>query len=115
MVLQAICDTNLIFWDVVVLAPSGTHDATHLRASSLYRGFMHMEKYYNTLFVTIEGQEVQSYIIVDFAYPPLINIMKVYAQKRLRYETKDVFDKVLQKGQVKIKNAFAYLKKDGKF
>jgi hypothetical protein len=30
VVLQVVCDTNLTFWDVVVLAQGGTHDATHL-------------------------------------------------------------------------------------
>ena len=40
VLLQLVCDSDLNFWDVAVLAPEGTYDATHLRASSLYRKFM---------------------------------------------------------------------------
>ena len=40
VLLQIVCDSDLNFWDVAVLAPEGTYDATHLRASSLYRKFM---------------------------------------------------------------------------
>jgi len=43
VILQKNCDNNLIFWDVVVLALGGRHDATHLWASSLYMSFMHRE------------------------------------------------------------------------
>jgi len=83
VVLQVVCDTNITFWDVVVLAQGGTHDATHLRTFSLYRGFIHME-ILQDLIVTIGNQEVRSYIVVDSTYPPLFNIMKAYPQKKIR-------------------------------
>ncbi len=41
VVLQNVCDNNQIFCDVLALG--GTQDATHLQASSLYKGFMHRE------------------------------------------------------------------------
>jgi hypothetical protein len=56
VVLQVVCDTNITFWDLVVLAQSGTHDATHLLTFSLYRGFIHM-KILQDLIVTIGDQE----------------------------------------------------------
>jgi hypothetical protein len=57
VVLQVVCDTNLTFWDVVVLAQGGTHDATHLQTFSLYRGFIHLE-ILQELIVTIGDYEV---------------------------------------------------------
>jgi hypothetical protein len=41
VILQVVCDNNLIFWDVIVLAPCGTKDATHFWLFSLYNNFMH--------------------------------------------------------------------------
>jgi hypothetical protein len=94
VVLQVVCGTDLTFWDVVVLAQGGTHDATHLRTFSLYRGFGHMELLQN-LIVTIGDQEVQSYIVIVSTYPPLISIIKAYPQKKLGDEAKDDSDKEL--------------------
>jgi hypothetical protein len=33
------CDANLLFWDVCVGAPGGTHDAIHFQHSFLYKDF----------------------------------------------------------------------------
>ncbi len=110
VVLQVVCDTNLTFWDVVVLAQGGTHDATHLQTFSLYRGFIHME-ILQDLIVTIGDQEVRSYIVVDSTYPTFVQHHEsLPTKKRLGDEAKDDFDKALRKWQVNIKNAFAHLK-----
>ena len=77
VLLQAVCDNNLNFWNVAVLAPRGTHDATHLRASSLYRKFMSREILQGPS-VVINNKIILPYVVGDSAYPPLLNIMKAY-------------------------------------
>lgn len=109
VLLQAVCDSDLNFWDVAVLAPGGTHDATHLRASSLYRGFMNRDILQEPR-VIINNETVLPYIVGDSAYPPLINLMKAYSARESGNIQRDAFDKALRRGRVKIENSFAQLK-----
>jgi hypothetical protein len=77
VLLQAICDSNLNFWDIAILAPGETHDATHLRASNLYKKFMSREILQEPS-VVINNETILPHVVGDSAYPPLLNIMKTY-------------------------------------
>ena len=77
VLLQAICDHNLNFWDVCVNVPGGTHDATHLRSNSLYRAIMQREILSEPT-VSIGNVQVRPYIVGDSAYPLLAKIIKPF-------------------------------------
>ena len=109
VLLQAVCDSNLKFWDVAVLAPGGTHDATHLCASSLYRKFMSREILQGPS-VVINNEIVLPYVVGDSAYPSLLNIMKAYNSRGSGNIQRDAFDNALRQDRVKIENSFAQLK-----
>jgi hypothetical protein len=109
VLLQAVCDSNLFFWDVVVLAPGGTHDATHLRSSSLYRAFMQRQILKEPI-LDLGGELVKPFIIGDSAYPLLMNMQKTFTQRGGNDIYKDAYDKAFRRGRVKIENAFAQLK-----
>lgn len=109
VLLQAVCDSDLNFWDVAVLAPGGTHDATHLRASSLYKKIMNREILREPS-VFINNESVSPYVVGDSAYPPLLNMIKAYNSRESGNIQRDAFDKALRRGRVKIENSFAQLK-----
>jgi hypothetical protein len=109
VLLQAVCNSDLNFWDVAVLAPGGTHDATHLRASSLYRKFMSGEILQEPR-VIINNEIVLPYVVGDSAYPSLLNIIKAYNARGSGNIQRDAFDKALRQGRGKIKISFAQLK-----
>lgn len=71
------CDHNKNLWDVYVNALGGTHDATHFRASSLYRSLMEREILQEPM-VQIGNRQVCLYIVGDSSYPFLANIQKTY-------------------------------------
>ena len=96
-------------WDVAVLAPGVTHDATHLRVSNLYKRFMNIDILQEPT-VVINYKTILPYIVGDSAYFPLMNIMKAYSSRESGNIEKNAFDMVLQGGCVRMENSFAQLK-----
>lgn len=109
VLLQGVCDNELNFWDVPVLMPGGTHDATHFCASSLYRIFMNGEILQEPS-VVINYETILLYVVGDSAYPPLMNIITAYNSRKSRNIQCDAFDKAIWQGRVKIENFFAQSK-----
>ena len=109
MLLQAVGDHNMNFLDVCVNAPRGTHDATHLRSSSLYRAIMRKE-IFSEQTISIGNVQVRPYIVGDSAYPLLANIIKPFTASGSGDAQKDDFDKAMRRGRVKIENVFATFK-----
>jgi hypothetical protein len=67
LLLQGACDANILFWDVCVRAPRGTHNATHFRDSFLYKDFFG-EFYFAKPTNQLGSQLIRRYIVGDFAY-----------------------------------------------
>ena len=68
--LQEICDSNKKKLDVCVLAPGGTHDATHMWSSEFFKKLMR-RRILQKPSINIEGESIKPYIIGDSAYPLL--------------------------------------------
>jgi hypothetical protein len=109
ILLQGVCDANLLFWDVCVRAPGGTHDATHFRDSFLYKDFLE-KAILQEPSIRLGSQLVRPYIAGDSAYPLMIHIMKAYSDRGSGDMYKDAFDRAFRAGRVKIENTFAHLK-----
>ena len=110
VLLQGVCDANKIFWDVCVRAPGGTHDATHLRDSSLWEKLKGGVEILQVPALTINGSLVKPYIVGDSAYPISGQLLKPFNAKARGTADQNAFDKELRKGRVKIENAFGMLK-----
>ena len=108
MLLQAVCDHNMNFWDVCVNALGGTDNATHLRSSLLYRTIM-WKKILSEPTISIGNVQIRLHIVGDSAYPLLANIIKPFTASGLGDAQKDDFDKAMKRGTVKIENAFVIL------
>jgi hypothetical protein len=109
VLLQGICDSNRNFLDVCVLAPGGTHDATHMRSSEFIKKLMRRRILRDTS-INIEGETIKSYIIGDSTYPLLQQIQKPFNAKLSGQEDQDAFDKCLRQRRIKIENTFGILK-----
>lgn len=109
VLLQGICDYKRIFWSVCARQPGGCHDATHLRTSSIWeqmRGGTVLEE----PIINIGGKNVKPYIVGDSAYPLMSFLLKAFNNRSTGSPAKNLFDKQLRKGRVKIENAFGILK-----
>jgi hypothetical protein len=113
VLLQGVYDANLLFWDVCVRAPEGTHDATHFRDSFLYKDFL-KKTILQEPSIQLGSQLVQPYIAGDSAYPLTIYIMKAYFDRGNGDMYKDVFDTAFRSGKDKIETVFAHLKNSWK-
>ena len=109
VLLQGICDSNRNFLDVCVLAPGGTHDATHMRSSGFFKQLMR-RRILQEPSINIKGETIKPYIIGDSAYPLLQQIQKPFNAKLSGQEDQDAFDKCIRQGRVKIENTFGILK-----
>jgi hypothetical protein len=50
VLLRGVCDANLLFWDVCIRAPEGTHDATH------FLGFIFVQGFFREIYFVINKQ-----------------------------------------------------------
>ena len=107
--LQGVCDSEKIFWDICVRAPEGTHDAAHLRQSSFYKKLMMMEILQEYV-ITIGGQQILPYVVGDSAYPILTQIQKPFNARTIGNADQNAYDKNMRKGRVRIENTFGILK-----
>ena len=62
------CDHDKKFINVCILAPKGTHDATHLKISPFYKKSMEKTILQEPRML-IEGRDLKPYNIGDSAYP----------------------------------------------
>ena len=108
ILLQGVCDANLLIWDVCVRAPGGTHDATHFRNSFLYKDFLD-KAILQEPSIQLGSQLVRPYIAGDSAYPLMFHIMKAYSYWGNGDMYKDAFDRAFRSGMVKIENVFVHL------
>jgi hypothetical protein len=109
ILLQGVCDANKLFWDVCVKAPGGTHDATHLSDSSLWRKLKSHDILQEQVKV-IQGQDIFPYLVGDSAYPLQAQLLKAFHNRATGSMDQNRFDKAIRRGRVKIENAFGMLK-----
>jgi hypothetical protein len=107
--LQGICDGDRNFWNIYIVAPGGTHDATHLRQSTFYKSLVRKEILQEHI-LRIEGEELKPYIVGDSAYPLHTQVQKPFTAKRTGSDDQNTYDKCLRGGHVKIENTFGILK-----
>ncbi|MCO5570877.1 hypothetical protein L7F22_024606 [Adiantum nelumboides] len=108
--LQGIVDSRKIFWNVVCSAPGDTHNSTVFKGSTLYAQ-MKRNKVLNTPLLEVSGLRVRPYIVGDSAYKPMSFLLKAYKSKGGQdLSQKNVFDRHIAKGRVKVENAFGILK-----
>ena len=60
--------------------------------------------------IQIEEEEVKPYIVGDSTYPLSVQIQKSFIAKRINSDNKNVYDKYLRGGCVKIENIFGIKK-----
>ncbi|MCO5611410.1 hypothetical protein L7F22_065663 [Adiantum nelumboides] len=110
ILLQGIVDSKKIFWNVVCSAPGGTHDSTVFKGSTIYAQ-MKRNEVLNTPLLEVSGLRVRPYIVGDSAYKPTSFLLKAYKSKGGQdLSQKNVFDRHIAKGRVKVENAFGVLK-----
>jgi hypothetical protein len=68
IVLQAVCDTNRIFWNVCAGQPGGVHDAGQFAVSSLATQLSRRQILAESI-IHLSGMEIQPYFMDDTAYP----------------------------------------------
>ena len=107
IVLQGVCDTEKIFWDVCVRAPRGTHDAAHLRQSSFYKILMRKEILQERV-ITIAGQQILPYVVGYYAYPILTQIQKPFNARTKGIADQNTYDKNMKKKEYELKTHLEY-------
>ncbi len=68
IVLQAVCDTNRIFWNVCAGQPGGVHDAGQFAVSSLAKQLSRRQILAEPI-IHLNGMEIRPYLLGDTAYP----------------------------------------------
>ena len=81
ILLQGVYDHRKRFLDVCCNMHGGTHDATHVRKSSLWSKLKTGETM-STPICQMEGKEVTPYLLGDSAYPIRPRLLKSYNKKR---------------------------------
>ncbi|MCO5613111.1 hypothetical protein L7F22_067385 [Adiantum nelumboides] len=95
---------------MVCSAPGGTHDSTVFKGSTIYAQ-MKQNKVLNTPLWEVSDLRVRPYIVGDSTYKPMIFLLKAYKSKGGQdLSHKNVFDRHIAKGRVKVENAFGILK-----
>ena len=68
IVLQGVCDTNRMFWNVCAGQPGGVHDAGQFVVSSLATQ-LSTRRILATPVIRLGGLDIRPYLIGDTAYP----------------------------------------------
>jgi hypothetical protein len=68
IVLQAICDTNRMFWNVCEGQPGGVHDVEQFAVSSLTKQSSRRQILAEPI-IHLGGMEIRPYLLGDTAYP----------------------------------------------
>ena len=106
-VLQAVCDSKKLFWNVCASQPGGVHDGGQFKVSSLYRSLKRREILQDPV-VSIGGVRCTPYLIGDAAYPIRTYLIKNW--KAPNDLQKKRFDHSMNSGRVVIEQAFGSLK-----
>eukprot|EP00249_Psilotum_nudum_P008794 c21511_g1_i1 orf=771-2153(-) len=109
VLLQGVCDADGIFWDVCCNAPGGLDNATHLRASSLFRRMREGELLQHPR-VNVYGKSIRPYLVGGPSYPIMPFLITPFNTQRADTTSENAFDEQLAKCQAKIKSAFGSLK-----
>ncbi|XP_024520164.1 protein ANTAGONIST OF LIKE HETEROCHROMATIN PROTEIN 1-like [Selaginella moellendorffii] len=109
VLLQGVCDSDKIFWDVCCNAPGGLDDVTHLRASSLWRRLINREVLAQPT-MNLQGRPLQPFIVADRPYPLMPFLVTPFHYDRDDTVSENVFDMQLLKARECIANAFGLLK-----
>ncbi|MCO5561823.1 hypothetical protein L7F22_015447 [Adiantum nelumboides] len=112
ILLQAIVDSNNLFWSVVCSVAGGVHhDSTHFKECSLYTQLKRKEALGKPVIIQIQGEMIRPYIIAFSAYKARTFLVKPYCLRagQILHEKRD-FDRKLSKRRLKVENAFGLLK-----
>ncbi|MCO5548531.1 hypothetical protein L7F22_001991 [Adiantum nelumboides] len=110
VLLQAICDVQKRIWDVYVLAPGGTNDAAHWKASSIYRRFKEGQVLQEPS-VRIGQVRVLPYLLADSGYGTYRHLITPFREGHPpAIGDGRAFNCHLSKGRVCIEHAFGLLK-----
>ena len=107
LVLQAVCDSQKIFWNVCASQPGGVHDGGQFKVSSLYKSLRRREILQEPV-VSVGGIQCTPYLIGDSAYP-----IRTYLMKNWKVPNdlqKKRFDSSMNSGRVVIEQTFGTLK-----
>jgi len=107
IVLQGVVDVNLKFRNVSCLVPGSAHDATVLKASSLFKNIDNLIPRGTTL---IENVNIPFYIVGDPAYPLLPWLIKGYPTTINMPADKESFNVYLASSRNCVEIAFGRLK-----
>lgn len=78
IVLQGVCDTNRLFWNVCAGQPGGVHDAGQFAVSSLATQLSTRQILVNPV-IHLSGLNIRPYLIGDSAYPSRPYMLKNFA------------------------------------
>ncbi|MCO5612973.1 hypothetical protein L7F22_067246 [Adiantum nelumboides] len=81
VLLQAVCDAQKQIWDVCVLAPGGTNDASHWKASFIYKRFKNRCILYDPI-LQIHGVRVLPYLLADSGYDACSHLITPFRERR---------------------------------
>jgi len=86
IVLQGVCDTNRMFWNVCAGQPGGVHDASQFVVSSLATQ-LSTRQILRAPIIQLGGMEIRPYLIGDTAYPS-----RPYMLKNFKLGNPDLVD-----------------------
>jgi hypothetical protein len=107
IVLQGVCDSHKIFWNVCAGQPGGVHDGGQFKVSSLYKDLRKREILQEPV-VLVGGIMCTPYLIGDAAYPIRTYLIKNW--KAPNDMDKRRFDNSMNSGRIVIEQAFGTLK-----
>ena len=102
--------TGRKFLNVCVRAPRGSHDAAHLRGSTLWQKLQSGELPSHKHQFKLLNKDIYPYLIGDSAYSLQKGLMKRFTTKSTTSNAKSLFDARWSARRVKIENAFGILK-----
>ncbi|MCO5563285.1 hypothetical protein L7F22_016923 [Adiantum nelumboides] len=110
VLLQVVCDAQKRIWDVCVLAPSGTNDAAHWKASSIYRRFKDQQILQEPI-LQLHGVCILPYLLADSGYGACGHLIIPFREGH-PLDTGDWkgFNRHLSNGRVQVKHVFGMLK-----
>ncbi|KAL3675420.1 hypothetical protein R1sor_025368 [Riccia sorocarpa] len=114
VLLQDVSDADLRFWDLCCNMPGSTHDAAHLRQSSVYHS-METKRILAAPTIRMDSESgpqiIPPIILGDSAYPIREWLIKrIHRHFHQGSETENEFDRHMSKAREKIENAFGHLK-----
>ena len=108
VVLQGVCDADLLFWNVCCTMPGGTTDSGALKVSSLYAQLVARSILQEPV-VLVRGTRVRPYLLADAGYPSREYMLRNFKPADGNVD-KIRFDMQMNAGRVLVENAFGLLK-----